>query len=991
MVKSIWLASAGIAALAAAPAFAQDTGQVDPSTQNSPTAAAGAVATNDTAQTPVDTGDIIVTATRRNEALSNVPLAVSAVTADTLRNSGASDIRQLNQVSPSLLVSSTSSEAGGGGARIRGIGTVGDNPGLESSVATFIDGVYRSRVGTGLTELGALDRIEVLRGPQGTLFGRNASAGLISVYTAKPLFRTQITGEATVGNYNLRRFEAGVTGPLSESLAARIDGVYVKRDGFIRDVISGRDINNRNRYLLRGQLLYQPSSDLSVRLIGDYSKRKEECCAATYITPQDAVANGPGSFTYQPSTFAALERGLGAIINNDTFARQASVTPGRNYRSDVRDYGFSGEINYKFGATQLTSITAYRYNDFIRGQDADYNNLDIIYRAGDGGAGNRFKTFTQELRLQGTTLGGHLDWLVGGYYANEKLQAKDNLSTGADYDRFFTAQVRASSPALAQFPGFALLNPFARGFLANQLTTNPAFAGVPAGARPTVINAVAGQVVNTPISGENTRDVFNQNDRNYALFTHNIIKITDQLSATIGVRYTRDHKTLNATLASTSQCANYQGNIVRLRTLAATATANPALYGALTPAVVGLANALAGSVLTPLAGAPCFLNSINGNFSGGDKKESRWTGTGVLSYKITPQTLAYASYSRGYKAGGFNLDRLALDASNVQLNNLQFAPELVTAYELGLKYKSRFIDVNIAGFIQDFKNFQLNTFNGVQFVVENVNSCSTSLGGADTDPRAGTTVACSGGQRAGVRSKGVEVETFFRPIANVRGALGATYVDTKYRNNLIGATGNSIIDPLFQLPGRRVSNSAQLTATGSLGWTPPIGDSGMHALLYADVRHSSSFNTGSDLDLEKIQKSFNVVNARIGLRGPGERWGIELWAQNLFNRNYYQVGFDAPLQGRGATRSVQSGFTARSNALYAAFLGEPRTYGLTLRAKLTPERAAPPPYVAPPAPPPPPPATQTCPDGSVIEATATCPLPPAPPPPPAPPAQGERG
>ena len=414
MVKSIWLASAGIVALAAAPAFAQDTGQVDPTTQNSPTAAAGAVATNDTAQTPVDTGDIIVTATRRNEALSNVPLAVSAVTADTLKNTGASDIRQLNQVSPSLLVSSTSSEAGAGGARIRGIGTVGDNPGLESSVATFIDGVYRSRVGTGLTELGALDRIEVLRGPQGTLFGRNASAGLISVFTAKPLFHKEITGEATVGNYNLRRFEVGVTGPLSESLAARIDGVYVKRDGFIRDVISGRDINNRNRYLVRGQLLYQPSSDLSVRLIGDYSKRNEECCAATYIKGQDAVAAGPGSFTYVPSTFLALERGLGAVINDDTFARKASVTPGRDYNSDVRDYGFSGELNYKFGSTQLTSITAYRYNKFVRGQDADYNNLDIIYRDGGGGAGNRFKTFTQELRLQGTTLGGHLDWLVGG-------------------------------------------------------------------------------------------------------------------------------------------------------------------------------------------------------------------------------------------------------------------------------------------------------------------------------------------------------------------------------------------------------------------------------------------------------------------------------------------------------------------------------------------------------------------------------------------------
>ena len=990
MGKSIWLASAGIMALTT-PAFAQDAGQKDPTTQNSPTAKSGAVAADDTAQTQVDTGDIIVTATRRNEALSNVPLAVSAVTAESLRNTGASDIRQLNQVSPSLLVSSTSSEAGAGGARIRGIGTVGDNAGLESSVAVFIDGVYRSRVGVGLTELGAIDRVEVLRGPQGTLFGRNASAGLVSIFTAKPLFRTEVTGEATIGNYNLRRFEGGITGALSETIAARLDGVYIKRDGFIRDVVSGRDINNRNRYLLRGQLLFQPSSDLSVRLIGDYSKRKEECCAATYLPTNDVVSTSPGTFTYVPSTFAPLERGLGAIINDDTYARQTSVTPGRNYRSDVRDYGGSAEINYKFGSAQLTSITAYRYNKFIRGQDADYNNLDIIYRDGGGGAGNRFKTFTQEVRLQGTTFGGHLDWLVGGYYANEKLQSKDNLSAGADYDRFFTAQVRASSPQLALFPGFAALNPFAQGFLANQLATNPAFAGVPAGARPTVINAIASQVVNTPISNALTADVFNQKDRNYAFFTHNIIKITDALSATIGVRYTHDHKTLDASLISGSQCAAYQGNIARLRTLAAASAANPGGNGGLNPAIAGLATALASSVLTPLGGAPCALNSVNGNYSGGDKKESRWTGTGVLSYKITPQVLTYASYSRGYKAGGFNLDRAGLTFGAVNLNALQFAPELVTAYELGLKYKSRFIDINVAGFIEDFKNFQLNTFNGINFVVENINSCDTSLNGADADPRAGTTVACTGKRKAGVRSKGIEVETFFRPIKYVRGALGATLVDTKYRNNLIGAAGNSIIDPLFQLPGRRVSNSARLTATGSLGWVPPIGTSGLTALFYADVRHSSAFNTGSDLDLEKIQKSFNVVNARIGLRGPNQMWGIELWAQNLFNANYKQVGFDAPLQGSGSTRSVQSGFSTRSNALYAAFLGEPRTYGLTLRAKFAPEKAAPVPYVAPPAPPPAPPATQTCPDGSVILATDTCPPPPAPPPPPPPPAKGERG
>ena len=190
--KSAWLLSAGLSVLAN-PAFAQTeppTTETGKPTTAPPTQGVAkqppAVSNRAREQQPIDTSDVVITATRRNEALSDVPMAVSAVTAKQLEYSGATDIRQLNQLSPSLLVSSTTSEAGAAVARIRGIGTVGDNPGLESSVGLFIDGVYRSRTGVGLTELGPLDRIEVLRGPQGTLFGRNTPAGVIKLDSAKP-------------------------------------------------------------------------------------------------------------------------------------------------------------------------------------------------------------------------------------------------------------------------------------------------------------------------------------------------------------------------------------------------------------------------------------------------------------------------------------------------------------------------------------------------------------------------------------------------------------------------------------------------------------------------------------------------------------------------------------------------------------------------------------------------------------------------------------
>ena len=361
----------------------------------------------------VDRNVIVVTAQGRSQVLADVPVAVSAISADTLENSGTSDIRELTQVAPSLLVSSTGNEANGS-ARIRGIGTVGDDPGLESSVAVFVDGVYRSRSGNALSELGPLDRVEILRGPQGTLGGRNASAGLISIYTAPPEFGFEAYGAFTYGNFDAIRVEAGLNAPLSDTIAARVDGVYFKRDGFYNDVVNNTDINNRDRYLVRAQMLFEPNEDISFRLVGDYSKKDEACCAATFIQPDFAplarVSPGLDPFARpQPGAPALTSTanpiipvliGLGqnpASLNQSTFNRNIYVTPGRSYEGETEDYGVSGELSWDFGDMSLTSITAYREYDNSQGSDTDYTQVDILYRSPGSNAGARgFKTFTQD-------------------------------------------------------------------------------------------------------------------------------------------------------------------------------------------------------------------------------------------------------------------------------------------------------------------------------------------------------------------------------------------------------------------------------------------------------------------------------------------------------------------------------------------------------------------------------------------------------------------
>ncbi len=869
--------------------------------------------------------EIVVTAQGRSQLLSDVPVAISAVNAETLQNSGANDIRQLNQVAPSLLVSSTGSEANGS-ARIRGIGTVGDNPGLESSVPVFIDGVYRSRSGIGLNELGEIDRVEVQRGPQGTLGGRNSSAGLISIYSKKPSFTFGGSGELTYGNYDFMRAATSVTGPISEQLAFRVDGVYVKRDGFYRDDQNGRDINNRDRYFLRGQLLFEPTDALSVRLIADYTFRQEECCAATYV--DQSVNQFIGNLNNPSTPLSPLQATGNNIINvlrdlgqplaafNQGFGRNVSVSANRVFTGETKDYGFSGQIDYDFGGATLTSITAYRQYRSGQASDTDYGEVDILYRAPSDDAYRQFHTFTQELRLQGEAFGGTLDWLVGGFFANEKLTVRDNLRFGNQYGRFANCRI-ISGGGLA----FAY-NPAAQSCITPAL--RPTVSGALGAAGPLILSAL--DRLDTMNDVGTTNDRYFQNGTNWAIFTHNIVHITDTVDLTLGLRYTKDTKKFNATFGNdNSICTANQAALSSLLTTPLAATAG---------AVIGLS---------------CQGNStaeLNGVSINDRRSEDQITGTAILSWKPVDDLLVYGSFARGYKAGGFNLDRSALKSpvptfasqggAQALVGNLQFDPELVDSYELGAKFSNGPFGLSVSAFRSDFSSFQLNTFNGTVFLVQNVNGCNNLVGGANADADlSNATGSCATSDITyGVRTQGVELEASLVPARNFRMAAGLTYAKTTYRDDLIGTKNGAPLDAaLRKLPGDNLSNAPELVATSSVTWTPDIGSSGMSGLVYIDGRMTSDYNTGSDLFPQKEQDGFAVFNARIGLRGPDESWGIELWGQNIFKQDYAQVAFNSPFQAGTTSAPFVDPQYPGGRQIFSQFLAEPRTYGITLRGK----------------------------------------------------------
>src|SRR5690606_35227470 len=218
-----------------------------------------------------------------------------------------------------------------------------------------------SRTAAQITDLPDVQRIEVLRGPQSTLFGKNASAGVISITTQRPAFDFGGSAELTYGNYDALVGKAHVTGPISENVAFSIAGGFNTRDGFFRDLNTGDRTNERDRWFTRGQLLFEGDSGLSVRLIADYDSIDENCCGVVNLQP------GP--------SFAAVQA-LGGRTNDpaDPFARV--VYNNLNSTNDIENYGFSGQFDVDLGPGQLTAISAYRKTDWFAQQDPDFTSAD---------------------------------------------------------------------------------------------------------------------------------------------------------------------------------------------------------------------------------------------------------------------------------------------------------------------------------------------------------------------------------------------------------------------------------------------------------------------------------------------------------------------------------------------------------------------------------------------------------------------------------------
>lgn len=883
--------------------------------------------------------EIIVTATKRTTTLQDTPVAIDVVGAQQIEQAQILDILDLQSVTPSFRVSQLQNSANST-LIIRGFGNGGNNLGIEPSVGLYIDGVYRSRAAAQIADLPNLDRIEVLKGPQSILFGKNASAGVVSIVTQKPQQEVQGYVEAGIGNFDFFQGKYYLTGGITDNLAVSIGGSFQQRDGTFDIVPSGDEnaFNDRNRWNINLQALWEPTDQTSFRLIYDQSQLLENCCG-TSVALEGPLGLGLGF------TAGELVSTLGGAqpSSEDPFGFETFVN--LDTENDIDDSGLSLEVEHDFGAFTATSITSYRENEAGFDSDSDFNSLDLLASTFQEVS---IDTFTQEFRLASNG-DNFVDWLVGGFFFDETLEQDSGLVYGEDLNGFLDA-------------------------VAAGLGAGPGFFAATGGNLP--VQAIAGGGALGPIeaglglapgtffgAGQGINENYVQDNQNWSIFGTVDINLTDRFTLTGGLNYTEDDKDVTTNILSTDVFSNLElqgpvgeallvgGGIspfivdtfidldllgvdgfgpstALLPSFDAFFTANP---GALSPALVGapdavIAGAIAGARadieggiagidgLLGLQFQPFFVNIPNAVESG-QTRDSDLSFTVRGAYEINDNFNAYATYATGFKASSFNLTRdsrpatedgQALEAAGLLGNSqilatgggfgTRFAgPEETRVIELGLKGKFENGAFNIAAFDQEIQGFQSAIFLGTGFALQNA------------------------GQQS---SRGVEFDGTYNPFEALTLTAAVTYLDAEF-DDFTGAapnlrTDDNFADPTIgdnvssqDLSGQRPAGIPEIALSLGANYGHDFGN-GITGFIQGDWQFESNVQVVDNI--VGIDREVSQFNASIGI-GVGEHFDFRIWGRNLGDDQFFTSAFPGVVQFGTAN----------------AYPNQPRTFGGSAR------------------------------------------------------------
>ncbi|MBA3864189.1 MAG: TonB-dependent receptor [Erythrobacter sp.] len=825
---------------------------------------------------PDNSNVIIVTASKREQTLQETPISVSVTSGETLENAQIRDVLDLQSVTPSLRVSQLQS-ASSTTFIIRGFGNGDNNFGIEPSVGVFIDGVFRSRSAAALSDLNMVQRIEVLNGPQSTLFGKNASAGVISVVTKEPQYQFGGQVEASYGNFDAVVLKGEITGPITENIAFSLDGSYNRRDGYARIVNLNEDISDRNRWSGRGQLLFEPTPDLKIRAIADYSKIDEACCT---VSTQVAGPTAGAIFA------------VGGQLDTDffslnTFLNQVPI-------NKVENYGGSVQVDWNIGNLTVTSISAYRELTNLQDQDVDFTSADVVNEVRD----QAVETFTQELRLT-SDFDGPLNFLLGGFYFDESISQDSRLTTGAVARPFFDLLAGGGTPGTLSFVEGAL--------------------GLPQGS---IFSA-----------GPLTAEQFSMDNESWSVFGTVDLEPVDGLVFTAGFNYTDDKKTFALAQQSFDELSNINlvdafivGGIAQTLAIPPSQVTPAVISGfASNPATAPIFNAIAGQAIDPttnpllglsqLQFQPPFLALPNA-VEPGRTADDELTYLLRVAYQVSNEVNVYASYATGFKASSVNLSRdsrpvfgdfipgpgrstilapsspirdAGLAVANLGTGSRFAGPEDAEVYEIGIKAQWDGFGINLALFDQTIEGFQSFLFTGTGFQLNNAGKQSV---------------------------QGFELDTTIRPTDGLVMTFAVTHLDPLF---------NSFLEsPVGDLTGQRPGGIPAWSLATSATYTHEFGTSGNKLMTRVDYSHESNTPINNGLptfnaslgNTQIFQREVNLVNASMIFQLEN---GLEVgaWARNLLDDKYIITVFDGVAQA-----GTVSGYP-----------NQPRTYGGLVRFK----------------------------------------------------------
>lgn len=810
--------------------------------------------------------EIIVTSTKRETTLQDTPVAVSVVGQTEIDRANIHDIKDLGMIVPSLRVNQLQNSVNTNFI-IRGFGNGANNAGIEPSVGVFIDGVYRSRSAARMGDLPKLERVEVLRGPQSALFGKNASAGVVSVVTAKPSYESEGYVDLGYGKHNSLSGKAYYTNGISDTAAFSIGGSVHKRDGYVETLPGIAPLNNRNRWNVRGQFLFEPSDKTTIRFIGDYSSLDENCCAVTHLQTQGAAG-------------AIWALGGQTSDADDPFARQSFQN--KDSENTVDDYGFSMHIDHDFDGFTFTSITAKRKTESFQNTDVDFSSANLLDWTQDL---ININTFTQELRLESDS-DGKMHWLVGGFYFNENVSQDSELAYGDSLRSYMDILVGGPS----------VLGGF---------------------------EALFGQAPGTFFSGDNRMlEYFTQDNSSYSLYGTVDFDITDRLTITGGLNYTKDKKTVTGRTDNNDVFSNIDltndltvygvplptvlfGSAFTEATTLDPTPANIAYIESVAPGTSAAINAgvAAGiAALEPLQFQPQFVpfpNAVENGLSNDDK----FTWNARASFEVNDDLNVYGSVSTGFKSTSWNLSRdsrpfladaTALNAAELLPSNYKIAsgrnfstrlagPENSTVYEIGIKTRFERGSVNVAIFDQTIKGFQSNTFLGTGFGLTNAGEQST---------------------------KGIEVDATFRPVDPLTLTFAGIHLNPNYDSFEGGVSGTS-------LTGTKPSGIPKYALSFAATYDYEF-ESGTVGFIRGDWQYESNVQTNEEITFvvgaEQPFRTISTVNMSAGLEFNGGMQ-IQFWMRNVFDDTYITTTFPGVAQA----------------GVINGYLNTPRMFGVNLR------------------------------------------------------------